>query len=67
MATAKATAKTRVDQATTAATTSNKQKRKTSIQFGEDNELEKSFVRTAEKAESKNHVCVSVSVSISVS
>lgn len=48
------------------ATTSNKQNRKTSIQFGEDNELEKSLARTTEKVESRNHVNVSVCVCVSV-
>lgn len=48
------------------ATTSNKQNRKTSIQFGEDNELEKSLARTTEKVESRNHVNVSVFVCFSV-
>lgn len=48
------------------ATTSNKQNRKTSIQFGEDNELEKSLARTTEKVESRNHVNVSVFVCVSV-
>lgn len=48
------------------ATTSNKQNRKTSIQFGEDNELEKSLARTTEKVESRNHVNVSVLVCVSV-
>lgn len=47
------------------ATTSNKQNRKTSIQFGEDNELEKSLARTTEKVESRNHVNVSVFVCVS--
>lgn len=46
------------------ATTSNKQNRKTSIQFGEDNELEKSLARTTEKVESRNHVNVYVCVSV---
>lgn len=48
------------------ATTSNKQNRKTSIQFGEDNELEKSLARTTEKVESRNHVNVSVFVCVFV-